>query len=112
MAAARRPVGSSVVHLHLDETWPADEVLPLQVTPAPSSTVRVLVGRFEVMTAERVEAARSLALSAGDASRVGRFAEPLLLRAAAGASPADRTRLEQLVARWAASTGKEVTRTE
>ena len=76
---------------------------PLQVTPAPSSSVRVLVGRFEVLTAERVEAARKLALSARDASKVGRFAEPLLMRAAAKASPAEKATLEQLVAKWATS---------
>ncbi len=87
-----------------------DEVLPLQVTPAPSSSVRVLVGRFEVLTAERVEAARKLALSSRDASKVGRFAEPLLVRAAAKASPAEKATLEQLVAKW--GTSSQVIRTE
>ncbi|MDP3154327.1 MAG: hypothetical protein Q8N23_16740 [Archangium sp.] len=82
-----------------------DEVLPLQVSPAPSKSVRVLVGRFEVLTAERVEAARVLALSSRDASKVGRFAEPLLTRAASK-SPADKKVLQQLIAKWAASSAQ------
>ena len=83
----------------------SDEVLPLEVSPAPSKSVRVLVGRFEVLTAERIEAARVLALSSRDASKVGRFAEPLLTRAASK-SPADKKVLEQLISKWAGSSAQ------
>lgn len=86
-----------------------DEVLPLEVSPAPSSSVRVLVGRFEVLTSERVEVARKLALTSGDASKAGRFAEPLLTRAATKASPAERKTLEQLIAKWAGASRAGVT---
>ena len=89
-----------------------DELLPLEVSPAPTHAVRVLVGRFEVLTSERVEAAKRVALSSKDASKVGRFAEPLLLRAAARATPAEGATLEQLVAKWAQSTRPEVVRAE
>lgn len=89
-----------------------DEVLPLQVSPAPEKSVRVLVGRFEVLTAERVEAARKSALAANDASKAGRFAEPLLTRAAAKASPAEKEKLNQLIAKWAGGSRPEVVRGE
>jgi hypothetical protein len=89
-----------------------DEVLPLEVKPAPETLVRVLVGRFEVLTAERVEAARVLALSSRDASKVGRFAEPLLTRAAAKASPAEKEKLQQLIAKWVESSGAQTVRGE
>jgi hypothetical protein len=89
-----------------------DEVLPLQVNPAPSKSVRVLVGRFEVLTNERVEAAKALALSSGDASKVGRFAEPLLARAAAKSSGADRAKLQQLITRWVGDVRPETVRSE
>lgn len=89
-----------------------DEVLPLEVSPAPASAVRVLVGRFEVLTVERVEAARKLALSSRDAGKVGRFAEPLLARAAAKAAPTERAVLEDLIAKWANGSRPEVGRAE
>jgi hypothetical protein len=89
-----------------------DEVLPLQVSPAPTSTVRVLVGRFEVLTTERIEAAKKLALSSRSSSKLGRFAEPLMLRAAAHATPAERKTLEALIASWAGSSRAEVGRAE
>lgn len=89
-----------------------DEVLPLSVNPAPAKSVRVLVGRFEVLTAERVEAARAVALSSGDASKAGRFAEPLLARAAANAPPAEKEKLQQLIAKWVGNVRPEKVRSE
>ena len=89
-----------------------DEVLPLQVSPTPTSLVRVLVGRFEVLTEERVAVAKQLALSSRSASKLGRFAEPLLLRAQAHATPAERATLEELIAQWAGSSRKEVSRAD
>jgi hypothetical protein len=89
-----------------------DEVLPLTASPAPAKSVRVLVGRFEVLTNERVEAARALALSSGDASKLGRFAEPLLARAAAKSSGADREKLQQLITKWVGNVRPETLRNE
>ncbi len=89
-----------------------DEVLPLTVSPAPAKSVRVLVGRFEVLTNERIDAARSLALSSGDANKLGRFAEPLLARAAAKSSGADREKLQQLITKWVGNVRPESVRSE
>ena len=53
-----------------------DAMLPLTVTPAPRELQRVIVGRAEVFTPEM----EALVAKTGDASRYGRFAEPLLRR--------------------------------
>jgi len=65
-----------------------DAVLPLRIDPAPQEVVRVMVGRLELATPERLEALRArlrdldeAALSSGlsDTRRsLGRFAGPLL----------------------------------
>jgi hypothetical protein len=58
----------------------ADQALPLTITPKPQLSVRVMVGRLEIMTPEREsDITRRLA---GDApvSDLGRFAEPVLHR--------------------------------
>ncbi|MGP8092506.1 MAG: hypothetical protein ACLP72_04185 [Candidatus Sulfotelmatobacter sp.] len=57
-----------------------DEILPLSVSPAPSETVRVFVGRMELIT-PATEQAVEKALAARDRSvihKYGRFLEPIL----------------------------------
>jgi hypothetical protein len=59
-----------------------DQVLPLKVTPAPAATVRVFVGRVEVLSLAMRESLRT-ALTAGDTAalaRCGRFLEPFMAR--------------------------------
>lgn len=85
-----------------------DALLPLQVKPAPQSSVRTLVGRFEVLTDERVAAARKTVLSTGKMESLGRFAEPLVKRARVGASAAEQKRLDALLEAWGASDGNAV----
>ncbi len=69
-----------------------DEVLPLTVSPAPDETVRVLVGRIEMMTPQREQHLRSTITALGtcvsssaeplcdELRQLGRFAEPALER--------------------------------
>jgi len=57
-----------------------DEILPLSVSPAPSETVRVFVGRMELIT-PATEQEVEKALAARDRSviqKYGRFLEPIL----------------------------------
>lgn len=82
-----------------------DALLPLTVSPAPTESVRVLVGRLELLTPDRVTAVRR-ALEKGDEAGVkqqhGRFAEPLLKRAIAETTnAAEKKRLETTLAKWA-----------
>ncbi len=87
-----------------------DAILPLEIDPAPAETVRVLVGRIEIVTPERereiLEAVVRLGSdesgvreTAGAAlRRHGRFAEPTLRRALEGATdPEVRSRLEAVL---------------
>ena len=63
-----------------------DSILPLQVEPAPSQTVRVFVGRVELITPE-IERSVKSAIAQGDWSvlaRYGRFLDPILKRIYAG----------------------------
>ena len=56
-----------------------DQVLPLTIQPAPEKTVRVFVGRLEVVTAATREAV-AVALAANDEvtlSKYGRFLQPI-----------------------------------
>jgi hypothetical protein len=67
-------------------SW-TDTFLPTQITPTPSSSVRTLVGRVEVLTpaeeSQLVAQIRAAAKThaAFDLSTLGRFAEPRLRRA-------------------------------
>jgi len=57
-----------------------DEVLPLSVSPAPSQTVRVFVGRMELIN-HATEQAVADALASHDRytiNKYGRFLEPIL----------------------------------
>jgi len=69
-----------------------DALLPLEVSPAPRETVRVLVARLDLLTAEdegrAEEAVRTAATAAEAAERLGRFAIPVLRRVAVAASDA------------------------
>jgi hypothetical protein len=59
-----------------------DAILPLDITPAPSSVVRVFVGRLELVTPETLRSVAT-ALEKNDRSaldRYGRFLEPILRR--------------------------------
>jgi hypothetical protein len=98
--------------LYLVPRAQTDAILPLHVKPAPTSTVRVMVGRLEAMTPEQERHVKSLigrlgAVDCADqeaAEReirgLGRFAEPALLRVARGGLDADAMeRVEGLVAR-------------
>jgi hypothetical protein len=70
-----------------------DRALPLRVAPPPSETVRVLVGRLELVLPEDEERARAEVERLSDAPteeeradvrrRLGRFGEPILRRLAA-----------------------------
>jgi hypothetical protein len=71
-----------------------DAVLPITITPAPTKLVRVMVGRAEILTPEMEQAiltavrqfgegtAESRAAAVAAIRRYGRFAEPVLRRAA------------------------------
>ena len=59
-----------------------DDILPLEVTPAPAAVARVFVGRIELITPSVISEVRS-ALDAGDKAavrRYGRFLRPILQR--------------------------------
>ncbi len=70
-----------------------DALLPLRIAPAPDETVRVLVGRIDIMTPQQEAQIQSLlaaslkakGISADDAAALralGRFLDPALSRAA------------------------------
>jgi hypothetical protein len=80
-----------------------DRTLPLTVVPRPAETVRVLVGRVEIVLPEDEERARAEVERLSDAPteeeradlrrRLGRFGEPILRRLAAR-RPDDATRVK------------------
>jgi hypothetical protein len=107
-----------------------DAILPLQISPAPEETVRVLVGRMEIMTpaeesriaalvqksaAERL-AEWQTATSAGEVpsyagppelARLGRLAEPALARVATiSRDPAIRAEAKRLLQRLTGTGGR------
>jgi hypothetical protein len=67
-----------------------DRLLPMQISPAPSSLVRTLVGRVEILTPpdesqllSTVQSAAAAGMATSDLlTQLGRFAEPKLRRAA------------------------------
>lgn len=87
-----------------------DRILPLEITPAPSSLVRVLVGRLECLTPEREaaveQALRDLRakdpelrrLAQERLDRLGRFLEPHLRRAMASGDEVVRESARVLLA--------------
>jgi hypothetical protein len=75
----------------LPQSW-TDRFIPLEITPAPSAVVRVMVGRVEVLTADRERRAESAIrdLASADPAirerafgvlvREGRYVEPIVRR--------------------------------
>src|SRR5688572_3992950 len=75
----------------LPQSW-TDEYIPLRITPQPEAIVRVMVGRVELLTAERERRAEAaiLSLASPDASsreqafatlrEEGRYVEPIVRR--------------------------------
>ena len=87
-----------------------DQMIPLQVTPTPRQTVRVMVGRLEMMTPQREAATKDLLRHMGDEDparretafaqfkKLGRFAEPALQRVLLETPEAEvRIRAEKLL---------------
>ena len=83
-----------------------DAILPLQVDPAPLQTVRVFVGRIELVTPEtRRSVASAIARSDWPAiDRYSRFLDPILRRIYS-ASPSKVDGIEQRYRDHQASTG-------
>jgi hypothetical protein len=65
-----------------------DEILPLQVEPAPLQTARVFVGRIELITPETRRTVEEAIANSDQATinRYGRFLEPILARISSGNS--------------------------
>jgi hypothetical protein len=85
--------------IYILPTAAVDEILPLQVDPAPAQTVRVFVGRIELVTPEMQRSVES-AIARGDWAAIGRynlrFLDPILNRIYPG-NPDQATRIEQTV---------------
>jgi hypothetical protein len=84
-----------------------DSLLPLEVSPKPSASVRVLVGRFEVLTPAQVLEARRTVMATQALAPLGRFAEPLAKQALIGSTPQERAVIEALLKRWGGATAVE-----
>ena len=74
-----------------------DDVLPLEVTPAPASTARVFVGRIELITPAIVAEVKKAVLAKERAPIVkyGRFLKPILARVAASSTAAETAIIQQ-----------------
>lgn len=83
--------------LYIVPTAFVDSTLPLNITPAPTQTVRVFVGRLEVMspTTQKAVAAAVVANDKTTLAKYGRFLEPILnsihQQAADGQRPVGKT---------------------
>ena len=74
-----------------------DTILPLEITPRPSQTARVFVGRIELVTPETVLSVER-AISNNDritVDRYGRFLDPIVKRIESG-SLRNATQTQQL----------------
>ncbi len=80
-----------------------DALLPLEVSPAPRETVRVLVARLDILTPEEERRAEDVARSAPDgaaaAESLGRWAVPILRRVARTAADPEAARRADALAR-------------
>jgi hypothetical protein len=75
-----------------------DAILPLRITPVPSTIARVFVGRQEVITPTTIQTVRG-ALAANDTVtllRYARFLSPIADRIAANGSPMERAQMHSL----------------
>ena len=78
-----------------------EEVLPLDIAPAPTAVARVFVGRMELVTPRTLADVRR-ALDTKDRAtlqRYGRFLEPISGRVVAAAAPEDREDVREKVRR-------------
>jgi hypothetical protein len=83
--------------IYILSTPAVDGILPLQVEPAPSATVRVFVGRIELVTPETKRSVES-AIARSDwpaVARYNRFLDPILARIYPE-NPAGVNQVEQL----------------
>ena len=91
-----------------------DEIIPIQVKPAPDQLERVMVGRLEVLTPDKEQKLERAVADLGspnpqvresagkELARLGRFQEPVLRRVAAKTSdPLVRGRAEALITQLA-----------
>lgn len=86
-----------------------DAILPLQVDPVPSQTVRVFVGRIELITPETMRSVKN-AMVTNDRSaieRYGRFLNPILTRLE---NPANASQIEHFRATLQSSLAPAVCR--
>lgn len=76
-----------------------DDVLPLEVTPAPASTARVFVGRIELITPAIVADVKDGILRRDPApiAKYGRFLKPILARIRASSTAAEAVTIERNV---------------
>jgi hypothetical protein len=87
--------------IYILPTPAVDGILPLRVEPTPSATVRVFVGRIELVTPQTKRSVES-AIARGDwpaLARYNRFLEPILARV----YPEDRARVNQVEQLYRAS---------
>ena len=73
-----------------------DEVLPLEITPAPANTARVFVGRIEIITPAIVAEVKAgvLARDRAPIAKYGRFLKPILSRIVAKSTPAEAVTIQ------------------
>jgi hypothetical protein len=85
--------------IYILPTTAVDGILPLQVEPAPAQTLRVFVGRIELVTPEMTRSVEA-AITRGDWAAIGRynqrFLNPILNRIYPG-NPDQVERIEQMV---------------
>jgi hypothetical protein len=76
-----------------------DSILPLQITPAPTTTVRVFVGRLEIVTPTMIDDVVAMVRTHDYASidGYGRVASEIMERAGGRISPAERAATESAV---------------
>ncbi len=76
-----------------------DEVLPLEITPAPANTARVFVGRIEIITPAIVAEVKAgvLARDRAPIAKYGRFLKPILSRIVATSTPAEAVTIQRNV---------------
>jgi hypothetical protein len=77
-----------------------DQVLPLEVAPAPASTARVFVGRIELLTPAIVAEVKHAVLERNRTTiaKHGRFLKPILARALASSTAAESAIIERNLA--------------
>ena len=73
-----------------------DEVLPLEITPAPANTARVFVGRIEIITPAIVAEVKAgvLARDRAPIAKYGRFLKPIMSRIIAKSTPAEAATIQ------------------